>query len=454
MKKMLFLLLFSLLLTGCVYTPPTETAVPTETAAPSASPAASTAPATEPVTQPPATEPLPTEPEVDAALLVGSATADMALPSYWGGSTELVMDDAAIEAYNARLCATEGTGLCDLLQYPETLSGSDIRALIEQYTVSKALLDGQSITDEQLQALQAQRNLAALAETVNLGYGLITAPADLRSFPTDSVSSSGDVLSGSQCFDDFQQTQLRLGEGVLILHSSLDGAWLFVQAQNYCGWVETRYVALCSRQEMEDYLTAEQFGVILERKTLTVDGAEMTLSMGTRLAMDESGSFLLPQRQEDGTLTLQKCDLEIDYSVGYLPYTTENLYRQALRLLGTPYSWGSKEGYDCSDTLVAIYACFGIHLPRNSSAMALVGQTEWDFSALAPGALLVMKGHVMLYLGSVDGEIYVLQNFTRCTDAGGQSRSVYAAALSSISDIFLSSGKSYQEGIIAVTQVQ
>lgn len=449
MKIISILLILSLLLCGC-------TVVGTEPADQSTAPPATettalptTVPPTAEATVPPATEVPPTQPPVDPAWLAGSAQQGMADPAYWGGSDEPVLSGAQIDALNARILATPGTGLRDLLAVPETIPGSEIQALIEQYAITKPLLDGETPTAEELADLEAERNLQGIPETVTPGYGIVTAPADLRSYPTGQVNSAGTVLSGSDCVDRFQQTRLRLGEGVIVCHSSASGDWLFVLAGNYCGWVEARLVGLCSRQEMADYIGSDRFAVALERREL--DG--MTVDMGTRLALDESGALLLPCRRADGELELTARPMADFFCQGYLPYTTNNLYRQAMALLGTPYSWGSKEGLDCSDTLVSIYACFGIRLPRDSAAMALLGVAPGEVFAPSPGALLVMSGHVMLYLGTVDGEVYVLQNITHYRNAAGEQTPVIGAVISSTSDIFLQNGHSFLEDIVRIVEI-
>lgn len=451
MKIISILLILSLLLCGCTVVgtepgvpPTTEATVPPTTVPPTTE---ATVPPTTEATVPPTTEPAPTQPPVDPAWLAGSAQPNMVDPTYWGGSNELVMDGDQIDALNARFLATPGTGLRDLLAVPETLPGSEIRALMEQYTITKPLLDGKEPTAEELASLEAERNLQAIPETVTPNYGIVTAPADLRSYPTGLVNSAGTVLSGSNCTDRFQQTRLRLGEGVIVCHSSRFGDWLFVLAGNYCGWVNAQLVGLCSRQEMADYIGSDRFAVALERREL--DG--MTVDMGTRLALDENGKLLLPSRRADGSLELTPRPMEDFFQQGYLPFTTNNLYHQAMALLGTPYSWGSKEGLDCSDTLVSIYACFGIRLPRDSSAMALLGKAPGE--APCPGSLLVMPGHVMLYLGTVDGEMYVLQNTTGYRTADGAHTPVIGAVISSTADIFLQNGHSFREDIVRIVEI-
>ncbi len=139
MKMISLFLILSLLLCGCTVAgtepapPPTTAAtVPptTEATVPPATEA--TAPPTTEATVPPTTQAPPTQPPADPAWLAGSAQADMANPAYWGGNDALVLDSEEIAALNAQFLATPGTGLRELTAVPETLSGSEIRALVEQ----------------------------------------------------------------------------------------------------------------------------------------------------------------------------------------------------------------------------------------------------------------------------------------------------------------------------------
>ena len=44
--------------------------------------------------------------------------------------------------------------------------------------------------------------------------------------------------------------------------------------------------------------------------------------------------------------------------------------------MGTPYSWGDEraDGMDCSSTVRAFFACFGLSLPRNAEAQRQCGE--------------------------------------------------------------------------------
>ncbi len=95
-------------------------------------------------------------------------------------------------------------------------------------------------------------------------------------------------------------------------------------------------------------------------------------------------------------------------------------------MLNTPYGWGGAHGQqDCSQFVQEVFATVGLALPRNSSEQAHVGSLVARFepkdsddkkldailARAVPGTcLLHMKGHVMLYIGSVAGRPYAIHD--------------------------------------------
>jgi len=84
----------------------------------------------------------------------------------------------------------------------------------------------------------------------------------------------------------------------------------------------------------------------------------------------------------------------------------QELTRNALRFLGTPYVFGgtSTSGFDCSGYVQHVFATLGMHLPRTADAQFEVGHRAVGgpkpgdlvfFQTYAPGA-----SHVGIYLGN------------------------------------------------------
>ena len=67
-----------------------------------------------------------------------------------------------------------------------------------------------------------------------------------------------------------------------------------------------------------------------------------------------------------------------------------------------PYVYGGADltsGADCSGFTMAVYAAFGISIPRTSGDQAW-GGTSVPVSDIRPGDIVCYSGHVALYIGN------------------------------------------------------
>lgn len=87
----------------------------------------------------------------------------------------------------------------------------------------------------------------------------------------------------------------------------------------------------------------------------------------------------------------------------------QNLLKQALALLGTPYRWGGtspKTGFDCSGLIGYVFrTTLGIELPRVSGDLAQNGLLIPDRAKLSPGDLVFFGkqgkvDHAGIYVGA------------------------------------------------------
>ncbi len=80
----------------------------------------------------------------------------------------------------------------------------------------------------------------------------------------------------------------------------------------------------------------------------------------------------------------------------------QEIANYACQFVGNPYVAGGTsltEGCDCSGFTGAVYAHFGISLPRSSYAQSTAGQ-EVSVSDMQPGDILYYGGHVGIYVGN------------------------------------------------------
>lgn len=334
---------------------------------------------------------------------------------------------AEINDYNDKITSSySSTKVMDVCMISKTQTSMYVKSLINKYTnINKYNVYHENsksvLSSSDKETILANRNLDNILETVNVKFGIVTTQTWVRSYPTNHYSNDYDM-------DRFQETALIIGEGVAIYHTSLDGNWYFVQAENYNGWVEAKNIGLCSQEEMVSFVKPENRLLVISNYVMIEDQcARMSAAFPLLSELETTYQIAFPKRTNEGSLEL--IDLEVakssDYSIGYLEYTYENVFKQAFKLLGIDYSWGDKTmaGRDCSSTMNAIYKCFGFMMPRNTSNQVAIpgygkklsGINNTAIQEYCPGTMIFTSSHVMLYIGTDEnGTAYLLHN----TNAG------------------------------------
>ena len=378
-------------------------------------------------------------------------------PEHWIEKTnkpgKILGEPEWIAAFNARAFDND-PHLVDLSTYPDQVAGQELDQLIRSISKPHGSElfyrddpDARPVEEADYQRYCDCLALEDIPDTVDVRFGLVLERTNMRSWPTrDFVIHSLDTRD----LDRFQENGLFPGELVVVLHESADGNWYFVRSYNYHAWVRKVRVVLGPRRDILDYAGAGQFLVVTGSKATTnfnpVDPgiSELQLDMGVRLPLidpDElpehvdgqnpmsSYAVRLPVCLEDGQLGFKTALVGRgqDARQGYLPFTRENIIRQAFKFLGERYGWGhSYNARDCTGLVLDVYKTMGIKLPRNSSQQghSPIGEniffdesaTEQDrLEALAEvdmGDLLYSPGHVMIFLGFDGGEPYVIHDMS------------------------------------------
>ena len=336
-----------------------------------------------------------------------------------------LLTEEEIGDYNKKILSNyTATEVKDVLAISNSATGSYVKGMIDQYTnINKYTIyhhdTKTAISSTEKQNILNNRDYSNIPTNVNVKYGIITDFAWLRSYPTNHYSNNYSM-------DRFQETSLNVGEGVAIYHTSLDQEWYFVQAENYNGWLEKKYVAECDYETLKDFLKPEE-RVLVISDYVKIEGSHVRMGQAFPLVKETSDSYTIkfPTRNSDETLNLKELTVEIgnDYHKGYLTYNYYNVFTQAFKLLGIDYSWGDKDplGRDCSSTMNAIYKCFGFMMPRNTTNQVATptygskvsGLTNSSIQNYKPGTLIFTSSHVMLYLGvDAKGVAYLLHNTT------------------------------------------
>jgi hypothetical protein len=395
----------------------------------------------------------PSAPVIPASAVVGVQDAQLK-PDFWiareSSARKLVLNSEAIAAQNARLQQLDPS-VRDIEKLPATLAASDVKVWIGKLSVrpDDELFDAQGrvLSAAVLEELMSSLALDAVPASQPVRFGMIVKRADLRTFPTlMRVFNSRDNTD----IDRFQETALFPGTPVAIVHESRDRQWWFVVSPFYAAWIEKRFVAEGSAQQVFEYTRKAPYIVVTGPTAKTVftpaqpDVSELQLDMGVRVPVlanwPESKPvngqhpytahvIELPARATDGSLQFVPALLPrtADTSSDYLPLNRTNLLRQGFKFLGERYGWGhSYNARDCSGFVSEVYRSFGVQLPRNtrdqavSPALNRIAFTSADdhehrlavLRDLQVGDLIYIPGHVMMVIGYDHGMPYVIHDTT------------------------------------------
>jgi cell wall-associated NlpC family hydrolase len=285
--------------------------------------------------------------------------------------------------------------------------------------------------------LDAMAEASRVADYPSLNRRAIAvANTAMRVLPTGKPAFFDPRQAGEGFPFDYAQNSLVLaGTPLYATHESADRAWVLVESRFAYGWVRSTDIAWVDDDFAGTFQTGAYAAVVRDGVPLadTDGGFRFKGFIGTLLpvaprapggAPDSGLVVMVPARDEQGKAVVKYARLAPeDAQPAPLAPTPENFAALANRMLGEPYGWGGLYAdRDCSATIMDLMAAFGVFLPRNSSQQAKLGWVEpldGDDDAAkktrlleggVPFLTLVRKpGHIMLYIGSLNGEPVVLQ---------------------------------------------
>lgn len=414
--------------------------------------------------------------------------------AYWLGKLSnpdgIVMDANAVAQYNASLTADAANTKCvDLSSMPGELSRQELNAMLDEIAVpqDERYIGASKATPDYYKKLTENLNKAGVKDRNEAGYGFAVQNTILRTFPTADPSYE---FPNDAEFDLFAETMLKTWEPVRVLHASADGKWLFVQSRSYRAWAPAGNIAVCAQTEWSRYaepqnpLVVTGNRVTLNQNVYNDSASGRELFMGTVLPMVEDAQIpatidgmtsasgyavLLPARGENGSLIASQALVpwNADVHPGYLAYTRGNVLRQAFKMLGDRHGWsGMNKSRDSTALIMDVFATFGLHLPRNSAQQAMLPGEETDLAGLSDsektakileipaGSLLLMNGHVALYVGAGDDDApYVLHSIYVAYDDGGNEQ-IYNAIVVSDLSLHERSGETYLSALRSAREIR
>lgn len=383
---------------------------------------------------------------------------------------QLVMTPDEVREFNATI-RSKVKEVKDVTLVAENFSGDELtktlRSHYEEFTNKTYFAsNGDEISDLFLQDQLSNLNLTSVPSIIEPEFAFVLRYTDQRFLPTDQ---SFYEQPGDWDFDYLQNNALELGTPVVILHKSFDGHWVYVLGPASDGWIKTVDIMQCALKDIEEYLGAEAWTVVINAKADMFSDHKLTqyeqsVQMGARFPKEKKQehegvvAVKIPSKRGDGRFFFASVYFDQgDVHDGFLPYTARTIYKQAFKLLNEPYGWGGMYGeQDCSRFLQEVFATVGIDLPRDSKDQARVGSSiaAFDLHSPMPAAqklevipkavpgisVMTMKGHIMLYLGMVDQKPYAIHAVWAYREPAGEEDRVRVINRVAVSSLELGEG--------------
>jgi hypothetical protein len=254
-------------------------------------------------------------------------------------------------------------------------------------------------------------------------------------------------------FDKLQVSSIAPGTPVYVSHISVDKAWAIAETGYALGWMPLKELAVVTPEFMNRWEQGPHAAVVRDKTPIyDQDGGFLfRASVGSMFPKAAEGEdtveILVPARGGQGQAEMRKVTLLKETAMARpIVLTSCRLASLANEMTREPYGWGGMgDNRDCSAMIRDLLAPFGIWLPRHSADQASEGGLYVDLSNLSVAekkklilargvpylTLLWLKGHIMLYIGSRNGEPLVFHNFwsvRTMSEGGHQGRKIVGHA--------------------------
>lgn len=339
---------------------------------------------------------------------------------------KVILSAKQIAAYNNEIIE-KAPSMVDMTKQSTSYKKADLIKDIEGSYVPKLPKydKGKEVLASDVETIKNNYNLDAIEDVIEARFGITVLRANLKSLPTSKGFYDSET---DKYYDRIQETELVTGMVLHILHTSKDSKYYYVQTHYYKGWLPVEAVAICNKTDWDKFLSPSSFVTIISPLIdIGTKGAKADMGAIYPLITEKESSYtiIIPERDSDGKLVITETDVsKTDSNKGYLDYTRGNYVTQALKYLGTPYGWGGlDDGVDCSSYVINVFRSFGFYFPRNtgqmhgvlSKASLLLKDSNKDeiltlVQDINKPTVLLKNGHVILYLGTLDGVAYVIHS--------------------------------------------
>jgi len=254
------------------------------------------------------------------------------------------------------------------------------------------------------------------------------APTDMRVLPTTKpFFENADDFP----FDKLQNTALKINEPIKVLHVSRDGLWVFIETAGTNGWVQSRDIGYVDKKLTRKWMKKPQI-VIVNDFTLIHDKSGFVahrVKLGTicPIVREVGDAYEISVAVIAGKHKVKVAEAKVSRESARrfpLEFNRESIALIGNELINKPYGWGEMyQDRDCSTMLRDFFLPFGIWLPRGSlnqinsgRSISLEGLSSNEKERLIKEkgipflTLVYLKGHIMLYVGSMNGKALVFQD--------------------------------------------
>lgn len=437
----------------------------------------------------------------------------MLKPEYWIEQTkeaeELILNREEINKLNKeslRQMKSKGfeEWLYDLEKYPKKITKEKLLNSMKTYSSKDVFpikpcydISGNEIPETVKKEVLYQANFDGIPDEIQVELGMLIKREDVMAFPTDIVFAE---KPESIDLNLFQLTILPVGSPVAILHKSKSKNWYYVQSIICKGWIKAENIALArNKKEVFDYLKTDKFLIVTESRVETepnpfikeisnilfqmgdkiplieFDKIPESIPIGNLHAQSAEGCYVvkIPMKDEDGYLQFKLALIARSNELceGYLSYTRGNIIRQAFKLLGERYGWnGMFRRRDCAQSIMNIYSTINIHIPcytkmqeegaagKSIKFSGSIRDREDILNQLKPSDPLYLKGHVVMYLGRVGNNYYIIHSGAgygiKNEDGSIKSITVHGIFITEVHQLLMSGKKSYLEAFTTARQFQ